>query len=114
MSAAGDTSRTTRAAELAQLIRDALAEFDAFADEFERELLAGSVPEDEFVTASGGAPGHPVQVDTFETSGGDAPAGRRNRGRRRKWLAAQAAAVDRLCADVPSARVVVGPQSDPS
>ena len=114
MSAAGDTSRTTRAAELAQLIRDALAEFDAFADEFERELLAGSVPEDEFVTASGVAPGHPVQVDTFETSGGDAPAGRRDRGRRRKWLAAQAAAVDRLCADVPSARLVVGPQSDPS
>ena len=60
--ASGRRGAQERAAELAQLIRNALAEFDAFADESERELLAGSVPEDEFVTVSDVAPaqGQPV------------------------------------------------------
>ena len=97
--AADDTCRTSRADKLEQLIREALDDFDAFAEEFERELMAGSAPGAEVAAACDVLVEHPVQNDTIDTSGGDAPARRRNRGRRRKWLAAQAAAVDRLCAD---------------
>jgi len=102
--AAGDTFDTSRADNLAQLFRDALAELDALEEDGEEGLDASAPPVAENATESRMISAQPVQAETSsETSETNAPERRRNRGRRRKWLAAQAALPDDLCADAPSA-----------
>jgi len=102
--AAGDTFDTSRADNLAQLFRDALAELDALEEDGEEGLDASAPPVAENATESHMVSAQPVQAETSpETSKTNAPERRRNRGRRRKWLATQAALPDDLCADAPSA-----------
>lgn len=105
---AAENTSNSRSENLAQLFREVLAELDAFEVESESGLTAESAPVVATATARDVHTVPSVQVDTFETSDTSALAGRRNRGRRRKWLAAQAAASATLSADGPSAEDVVG------
>ena len=105
-----DTNQTSRAEALVQLMRDALAEFDAVEREIEKGLTAEGAQVTEIAMAGDALAVHRVSDSTVRVETSDrsaAKATRRNRGRRRKWFAAQAAAVDALCADCPSADVVV-------
>jgi len=68
----------------------------------EEGLVDSTPPVAEDATESCMIAEQPVQADTSETSITSAPGLRRNRGRRRKWLAARAAAADSQCAVAPS------------
>ena len=98
---------------LEQLMRVALAEFEAVEEKLEKGLTAEAKQRAQVAKAIDVVAGPAVHVETSDTSSElTAATKRRNRGRRRKWLAAQRAAVDALCADDPSTTGVVGPQTE--